>query len=549
MKLIRVWRCICLRKESELESKSTIRATPEVPQSFWAAWRWWIIPAVLTLTLSLIFIDPFIGDWDALDYTLASINGRPSSMALGRSLFIFTNHAAWRVGHSLFGLSVENAYLLFKFMVIFQSPLAVLACWTLARDVSASLHTATIAALLVATSPFFVIYSGQVMTEIPSLLLLAVALVVYLRGARDGRLWLMLLGAAILGAGVNVREPVAFYAPWLIIAPFVCGWTRGLREIGRVALCVVVFLIVALGPFAYWFWSDFEGYRAAWYGWRESMRVETMRHPLSLRNSLAFLVFFFLAAPLVCVALPAAAFKEWRANKFSPSLALACVGFCATLLLLLNYSTTINWRYFLTGLPALAPLVAASFMRSQTMKMKSTRRAFVSVIVGLAFISVILGFYLKPSRDKFTAQHAAMKDYRARLALVSPDAVMISGAQSISVTYWREVGAGRWQVIGAGSGWPGVELGNTIEKHLNENRRVIIDADPRFWAPCGWQETETRDLVELESRFGFRRISDTIYEVRPHADDAARDDANLKILLPENRSAEVEKCKGQTKLS
>ena len=34
---------------------------------------------------------------------------------------------------------------------------------------------------------------------------------------------MMLTGAALLGLGVNVREPVAFYAPWLVIAPFVCG--------------------------------------------------------------------------------------------------------------------------------------------------------------------------------------------------------------------------------------------------------------------------------------------------------------------------------------
>jgi hypothetical protein len=538
-----------LRKRSEAETETATFETHDASQNLRQAWRWWIIPAVLSLILAFIFIDPFIGDWDALDYTLASLKGRPSSMALGRSLFIFTNHAAWRVGHSLFDLSIENAYLLFKYMVVLQSPLAVVACWILARDVSRSLHTATIAALLVATSPFFVIYSGQVMTEIPSLLLVGIALIVYLRGVRKERLWLMLLGAATLGAGVNVREPVAFYAPWLIIAPLSCGWAWGRREALRVALSVVVFLVVALGPFAYWFWSDFEGYRAAWSGWRESMRLEAARHPFAMGNVLAFLVYFFLAAPLVAVALPVAAFKEWRRNKFSTLLALAGVGFCATLLLLLNYSTTINWRYFLTGLPALAPLVAAYFMRSQTMKTGSTRRAFITVIVSVAFIAVVLGFYLKPSRDKFTAQHAAGKDYRARLALVPPGALMISGAQSISVTYWREIGVGRWDVIGAGSGWPGTELPSVIEKHLNENRRVVIDADPRFWPPCGWQEKETRDLVTLESRFRFRRISDMLYEIRPVTDDAARDDANLKSLLPENRSAEVEKCKGQGKLS
>jgi 4-amino-4-deoxy-L-arabinose transferase-like glycosyltransferase len=535
-----------LKKESDIE---TLGAKGDATEKLLLAWRWWIIPSLVALILALLFIDPFIGDWDAVDYTLISIKGRPSSMALGRSLFIFTNHAAWRVAHSLFGISTENAYLLFKYMVVMTCPLAVPACWTLARDLTRSVHTATIAALLVATSPFFVIYSGQVMTEIPSLLLLAVALVVYLRGVRQDRFGLMLLGAAILGAGVNVREPLAFYAPWLIAAPIACGWRLRRRDVGRVALSVLVFLTIALGPFLYWYWSDLEGYRSAWQGWRESMRVESARHPLTIRNALAFLVYFFLAAPLVAVALPTAALKEWREHKFSPLLAAAAVGLFATLLLLLNYSTTINWRYFLTGLPAIAPLAAAYFMRSQIKKLGSLRRAFTSVVLGVAFIAIVLGFYLKPSRDKFTAQHAAMREYGARLALVPKDALMISGAQSIAVTYWREVGRGRWEVVGAGSGWPEGQLATVIEKYLGENRRVIIDTDPRFWSPCGWQETETRQLVEIEPRFRYRRISDNLYEVRPLPDTAARDDADLKRLLPENRSAEVLQCRGQGKLS
>lgn len=539
-----------MRREGEHQSgrAGVGGAQEKSAQNFWAAWRWWLVPSLVALALALLYADPFIGDWDALDYTLISIEGRPSSMALGRSLFIYTNHAAWNVAHTLFGLKAENAYLLFKYMVIIQSPLAAAACWALAREVTGSLHAATIAALLVVTSPFFVIYSGQVMTEIPSLLLTALALLAYLRGVRARRLWLMLLGAVILGAGVNVRETVAFYALWLLAAPVACGWKLGRREILSVAVALGLFLLAAFGPFAYWFWSD-EGYRAAWYGWRESMRVEAARHPLTARNLLAFLVYFFLAAPLVAVALPVAALKEWRARKFSAPLASAAVGISATLLLLLNYSTTINWRYFLTGLPALAPLAASYFMREQTAKLKLAHRAFASTIAGVALIAVVLGIYLKPSMDKFTAQHAAMKDYRARLVNVPPDAVMLSGAQSIAVTYWRGVGLGRWDVIGAGSGWPAGRLNEVVGKHLDENRRVVVDADPRFWPPCGWQESETRELAGLDGRFRFRRLFDTLYEIRPLTDDTAHDSPDLKRLLPENRGAEVERCKGQAKLS
>ena len=42
--------------------------------------------------LVLYFVDPFIGDWDGMDYTMLSLDGYPSSMALGRNLFILHNH-------------------------------------------------------------------------------------------------------------------------------------------------------------------------------------------------------------------------------------------------------------------------------------------------------------------------------------------------------------------------------------------------------------------------------------------------------------------------
>ena len=77
---------------------------PAPAASFWRAWRWWLPPALIALALVLYFVDPFIGDWDGMDYTMLSLDGYPSSMALGRNLFIFTNHALFRVAHALFGV-------------------------------------------------------------------------------------------------------------------------------------------------------------------------------------------------------------------------------------------------------------------------------------------------------------------------------------------------------------------------------------------------------------------------------------------------------------
>src|SRR5678815_931684 len=94
--------------------------------SFWRAWRWWLPPAVIGLALVLYFVDPFIGDWDGMDYTVLSLAGYPSSMALGRNLFIFGNHFLFVVARSLFNLQPQNAYLLFKYAVVVQAPLAII---------------------------------------------------------------------------------------------------------------------------------------------------------------------------------------------------------------------------------------------------------------------------------------------------------------------------------------------------------------------------------------------------------------------------------------
>jgi len=48
--------------------------------------------------------------------------------------------------------------------------------------------------------------------------------------------------------------------------------------------------------------------------------------------------------------------------------------------------------------------------------------------------------------------------------------------------------------------------------------------------------------VDLENRFGFRRTTGTVYELRPLGEPSARDVANLKQLLPENRPDDLKRC-------
>ena len=498
-------------------------------------------PAIIALLLALYFVDPFIGDWDGMDYTMLSLAGYPSSMALGRNLFIFSNHILFVVARELFGVQPESAYLIFKYAVVAQSPLAVIACWILARDISGSLYTATIAALLIVFSPVFVLYSGQVMTDVPSVLLLATALIIHLRGIRQNDFRLLLIGAALMGLGVNLRETVAFYGPWLVLAPFVLGWRLRRKEVLNVVVSCVVFALMAFGWFAFWFITD-PHYRWVWHGWLESMRDESARHPVTLANLRPYFVFYFISAPLVFLTLTFAPILEWRKRGMSPMLLLWLVAFFANLLLFFNYSTTVNWRYFLTGLPGLVPLGAFWLLRIAKAPLRTERRALAACTFVILLGAVVFFIYARPVSYEFIERRAMSKEYRHRLEAVPLDAIMISGAQTIAVHYWAAIGTGRWKTIGTGGGWPGAELYSIIQNHLNHRRRVFIDADPRWWLPCSWQRDEIPMIVELEKRFSFRHVNDTIYEISWLGDPTARDNPNLSRLLPENRPEDMKKC-------
>ena len=508
---------------------------------FWPSYLYWLPPALLGLALTLFYLNPFIGDWDALDYTIASLNGEPSPMALGRSLFTLFNFALYSFAHKVFGVGPDNAYLFFKFAVVAQVPLAIVMCWILARDLTNSLLAATQAALMIAVCPVVVLYGSQVMTEVPSVWLLASALIVHLRGLRSRRVGLVLTGAALLGLAVNLRETNAFYFPWLVFAPFLIGWRFDRRTIGIVAASLFAFILFAVGPFALWFALS-AGYRAQWHIWFDSGRSEAARHPLALSNLKPFFAYFFLVSPVVFVTLPFAFVNEWRRRGLTILLMAAGVGLFANAILILNYSTVINWRYFVTGLPAMAPLAANYLLSLGTSKLKNPKHAVAWITTLILVVALAMGLLLRTRIHDYRERLVFAKDYIERLRMLPNDAVVMAGFATVAVTYWRGIRVGQWIHIGTGAGFPAGRLQKRIEDHLRAGQRVFIDVDPRWWQPCSWQTGELREFAAIEPHFRFRQIAPTMYEIRLPDDASATDPPHLEKLLPENRPEEVKKC-------
>jgi hypothetical protein len=480
--------------------------------SFLSYWRWWSLPALLSLLLAIIFQDPFAGDWDSLDYTVLAIEGKPSSMLLGRILFIYTNHLLWLLFNNLFNLQAEQAYLLFKYFVITLTPFAVLACWALCREITSDKRIATLSSLLLLLSPFFVVYSGQAMTEIPSILLLCSSLTLYIRGLKEESNTLILAGAALLGATVNIREGAILYAPLLILLPYIYGLNL-LKNALKLTLACLLFSAVAFGPFATFVIFDINGYRAEWLGWVEATRMESARHPVAMKNFLSLFFYFFLTSPLILLLFPFAYIRGKRSFT-TPVLLFGLVGMIANVSLIIHYSVVLNARYLLTGLPALAPLTA-SYLSSVI----GFRRS-VMVISAVALIS---GSQIYRHSSETVAMHAVTGEYLERLRLIPKDAVIMAGSQTVSVNFWKGVGTGNWRTIGTGAGWPAENLHNVIEGYLKKGDRVFIDLDPRFWPKRGWHAEETRALPGLTKDFRFRHTHETLYEIRPKDDRAAND--------------------------
>jgi hypothetical protein len=309
-----------------------------------------------------------------------------------------------------------------------------------------------------------------------------------------------------------------------------------------VATSCVVFVVLGLGWFGYWF-ITVPHYRWVWHGWRESMREESARHPVQLSTLRPYVMLYFISAPLVFLTNLFAPVMEWRKHhRMTTLLLLWSAGFLANLLLFFNYSTTVNWRYFLTGLPAIVPLGAFWLLRVAEKRVGSEQRAFIACTFLIGVLAVVLFIFMRPVSYEFIERRAMSREYKHRLEHVPPDAIMISGAQTIAVNYWASIGAGRWKSIGTGGGWPGDRLFSIVQDSLDQGQRVFIDMDPRWWLPCGWQRDEIPVIVQLEKHFSFRRVSETIYEIRSLGDPSARDNPNLSRLLPENRPEDTKKC-------
>src|SRR4026209_73218 len=146
------------------------------------------------------------------------------------------------------------------------------------------------------------------------------------------------------------------------------------------------------------------------------MREESARHPVQLSNLRPYVMLYFISAPLVFLTNLFAPVLEWRKHhRMTTLLLLWSAGFFANLLLFFNYSTTVNWRYFLTGLPAIVPLGAFWLLRVAEKRVGNERRAFVACTFLIGVLAVVLFIFMRPVSYEFIERRAMSRECKHRL--------------------------------------------------------------------------------------------------------------------------------------
>jgi hypothetical protein len=480
-------------------------------------------------------------------------------------LFLGYNYLLWEIAHRWGGVAPEHAYLVLRYAVIAQTGPALIGVYALGKELTASRRAATASALLVAASPYFVIYSGRGMSEIPGYLMLGWSLWWMLRSLRRGSRAGFLLAALLVGVSANIREFAVFYLPFIPIA----ARLHGLRwRTGGVAMAMAA--LGALAGMMFWVCYDTDNYIRAVTEWYGLSAAERKLNPVTAANLRFFAQYTFHCSAAVAMLTPLALVWSWmrRGSANRPVCAassiealveaarppqtegagstqtpenetartgpfalpvlfwFACFGLLADLALIANHDLAVNPRYMLTGLIGLAP--ACGWCLSELIRRMRGRA--LPLLLGLLMLTK--GSYNHMARELYGQQWSARaaRDYFAKVERLPWNSGFIVGARTPLIHFFAGVGARPyWRTISPGADWPdGDRLDQAIQDFFSAGRLVYVDFDPELWQ-TGARKTsrEADDLERLQRTYRLELLRDSFYRVverLPHqtSTDAAR---------------------------
>jgi hypothetical protein len=465
----------------------------------------WLPLACVSWWLAWKYQDQFITDWDGFDYTAYTVQHRPSALGLSRALFLAYNSALWELASHWFKTPPEQAYLVIRYGVIAQSGPAVVGFYALCKELTASRLAAFFGALIVAASPYFIIYSGRGMSEVPAFLMLGWSLWWMLRSLRRGQTGRFLIAACLVGLSANVREFAIFYLPLIPLAARIYGLSW---RIGYIALVFAV--VSAFAGMIFWRYYD-DLYWVAVVNWYQLSAQERKVNPVTINNFRFFADFAFNCSGAVAILTPLALTWLWSKRRLRALFVFGLLGLIADLALLANHDLPVNPRYLLTGLIGLS--AACGWCLAELIR---CYRAWAApLLIGL--IVLTKATYNRTAKQLYEQQWSARaaREYIAKIEGLPWNSAFIVGSRTPLINYLAGVEARPfWKAITPGAPWPDDKLDEAIQDFFYAGRMVYVDFDPELWQTGAREKSrEAAGLEMIKREYKLEHIRDSFYRI------------------------------------
>lgn len=504
---------------------------------------WWLgILTVVSFGLFYYLRTPFAGDWDSYDFIWQVVTHRHSNLGFGRPYFIALHIPVWEIAHRLFDVPRTEAHQVLQLTTLALGSVTPVLFYGVLRRLL-DRPAAWLGAILLMVSPFYVVYSGFIMTEIPMFFFFMSALLFHLKGLEEGKLGWIALGSAVVGIMLGVRENSLVFIPLFFLLPFI----RSRNQAGhgwKVLACMVLPALLIAGAGPLWlFWRHPMSYLATVKYWLSKVpRARTQDYTL-----LGYLVrYMFMNAPISAVLLLPALIEMVRRRRTEAHIVrrdgpqgppidaplynatyseLLIIGFLLVglpyMALLMDADMKYYSRYVLIGVPGMA-MLAGLYINNAAARLRAGPLWKYGLAMGLG--AVILLISSVPIRQR-NAIEQRRRDILTHMYTVTPEnAIFLPGTLTPLVEAYRQMGIRpQWEMIASGWPWPGREnLARLISDLLYTERPIYLISDVAVWRHL---DQEQADINCLRDKFQFQRVDEYLVRLQRKPDmDSTEED-------------------------
>ena len=439
-------------------------------------------PLLLAAVASYLYLTgsaPFLGQWDSYDYLKQIVTNRFSDLGFGRPVYLGCNILLWESMRRLLHLEPLQVEAVAMMATIVCGVAGVVIFERLARNFL-SPAASRMAALALAVSPMYAVYSGFIMTEVPMLAALMASALVLLQPNGRRPVLSDLFGGILFGAAVGMREQALTMAPALLWVIFSRNRNPGTRRRSFVVFGSAAGMAILL-PVTALFLADPARFMARMDVWFHALPTGSVQF---WNNVQASLLFAFAVCPAAWIAAAAAGAFYLFSRRApgqgcepavrKPVLGILCCVALPIVALWRDADVQIHPRYLLIALPSSLILCASIYSRLIRSAKAPAAWAILHVLVfGSALVAICPFRQVQKQKMEFAD---VVRD------AIPGEGLIIAGSYSPILDYYRGIGLRpHWRILWSGWSWNPKDADAVIRQAWTDGLPVYLIENHLAW--------------------------------------------------------------------